>query len=267
MHCRPHVQVQHRDQTVPQSTAPTSLPTCTTHACLSSTSWVGRHMQLRCTDSSTNHHHPPTHPPTPLMPPQDAIDRGALMTEPCRASGGPFLPAILATALEVASGMAALHRQDTVHGDLSAFNILLSSTPSSPAAYAATPGYHTREQPSHGASGTNMARDPSNASGSGTPWPAGTALGQDRPLPDDRGYSALVADFGFSRRLNHTALVHASSYGTITHMPPELLGRGLLGKAADVYSFGVLLWQMWTGSRPWAGLSHHQVYEVGGQTC
>jgi hypothetical protein len=47
-------------------------------------------------------------------------------------------------------------------------------------------------------------------------------------------------------------------------MPLELLAGGLLGKAADVYAFGVLLWQMWTGSRPWAGLRHHQVYEVGG---
>jgi hypothetical protein len=47
-------------------------------------------------------------------------------------------------------------------------------------------------------------------------------------------------------------------------MPPELLAGGLLGKAADVYAFGVLLWQMWSGSRPWAGMRHHQVYEVGG---
>ncbi len=43
----------------------------------------------------------------------------------------------------------------------------------------------------------------------------------------------------------------------------------MLSKAADVYSIGVLLWQMVTGSRPWAGLSHLQVsVEVGtNQRC
>ena len=30
----------------------------------------------------------------------------------------------------------------------------------------------------------------------------------------------------------------------VTHMPPELLSEGRLSKAADVYSFGVMLWEM-----------------------
>ena len=34
------------------------------------------------------------------------------------------------------------------------------------------------------------------------------------------------------------------TYGTVTHMSPELLLEGRLSKAADVYSFGVLLWQV-----------------------
>jgi hypothetical protein len=32
--------------------------------------------------------------------------------------------------------------------------------------------------------------------------------------------------------------------GTITHMPPEMLEHGICSKAADVYAFGVLLWQV-----------------------
>jgi serine/threonine protein kinase len=62
-----------------------------------------------------------------------------------------------------------------------------------------------------------------------------------------------LADFGFSRKLNYTEMLQTNSYGSVTHMPPELLGEGLLSKAADVYSLGVLLWQMYNGSRPWAG--------------
>ena len=30
--------------------------------------------------------------------------------------------------------------------------------------------------------------------------------------------------------------------GTVTHMPPELLESGVLGRACDVWSFGILLW-------------------------
>ena len=39
----------------------------------------------------------------------------------------------------------------------------------------------------------------------------------------------------------------------VTHMPPELLAEGKISKAADVYSFGVMLWEMYVGERPWAG--------------
>lgn len=32
--------------------------------------------------------------------------------------------------------------------------------------------------------------------------------------------------------------------GTVTHMPLELLREGKLSQKVDVYSFGVLLWEM-----------------------
>ena len=35
--------------------------------------------------------------------------------------------------------------------------------------------------------------------------------------------------------------------------------QGRLSKAADTYAFGVLLWEMYTGQRPWAGMLQMQV--------
>jgi serine/threonine protein kinase len=41
-------------------------------------------------------------------------------------------------------------------------------------------------------------------------------------------------------------------------VPPELLTEGSLSRAADVYAFGVMIWEMATSSRAWAGMSHTQ---------
>ncbi len=42
--------------------------------------------------------------------------------------------------------------------------------------------------------------------------------------------------------------IETTTYGTVTHMPPELLSDGKLSRAADVYSFGVILNEMFCGA-------------------
>lgn len=42
-------------------------------------------------------------------------------------------------------------------------------------------------------------------------------------------------------------------------MPPEVLIEGLMAKSGDVYSFGVMLFELYTGNRAWAGSSQAQV--------
>ncbi|CAL8470312.1 g9854 [Coccomyxa elongata] len=73
------------------------------------------------------------------------------------------------------------------------------------------------------------------------------------------GFTAKVADFGLARNLNITSKVETRTYGTITHMPRELLCDGIMSKPADVYAFGVLLWEMMSGCRAWASMKHAQV--------
>jgi serine/threonine protein kinase len=36
-------------------------------------------------------------------------------------------------------------------------------------------------------------------------------------------------------------------------MAPELLEHGRVSKASDVYAFGILLWEIMTGARPFLG--------------
>ncbi len=73
------------------------------------------------------------------------------------------------------------------------------------------------------------------------------------------GFTAKVGDFGMARQAAVTRCAQPAMYGTATHMPPEALLDGIVGKPTDVYSFGVLLWEMLTSSRVWAGLKHTQI--------
>eukprot|EP00882_Tetradesmus_deserticola_P000798 GHRQ01000869.1.p1 GENE.GHRQ01000869.1~~GHRQ01000869.1.p1 ORF type:complete len:829 (+),score=338.09 GHRQ01000869.1:201-2489(+) len=77
---------------------------------------------------------------------------------------------------------------------------------------------------------------------------------------DRRGFVAKVSDFGLSRLVSNEApVIQTRTYGTVTHMPAELLIEGHMSKAADVYSFGVVLWEIFTGRSPYPGMSHSQV--------
>lgn len=42
-------------------------------------------------------------------------------------------------------------------------------------------------------------------------------------------------------------------------MPPELLTDGTLSKATDAYSFGAILWELFSIDRPWCNMLPMQV--------
>lgn len=63
---------------------------------------------------------------------------------------------------------------------------------------------------------------------------------------DIRGYSCKVGDFGLSRYVPDSQITTATC-GAVNYMPPELLSQGVLTPAADVYSFGILMWELLVG--------------------
>jgi serine/threonine protein kinase len=61
-----------------------------------------------------------------------------------------------------------------------------------------------------------------------------------------------LTDFGLARELNKTTN-ELGTAGTYSHMPPEVIKSSTYSKASDVFSFGVLLWELLTGEIPYKG--------------
>ena len=53
--------------------------------------------------------------------------------------------------------------------------------------------------------------------------------------------------------------MQTKTYGAVSHTAPELLLEGKLSKGCDVYSFGVLMWEMYAGERPYYGMTSAQI--------
>jgi serine/threonine protein kinase len=78
---------------------------------------------------------------------------------------------------------------------------------------------------------------------------------------DRRGFRALVSDFGLSQVLPASSETHKSTRlgGTVTHMPPELFESGKVYPQGDTYAFGIIMWEIYTGTMPYGSMSHPQI--------
>lgn len=80
----------------------------------------------------------------------------------------------------------------------------------------------------------------------------------------DKSWTVKVGDFGLSRFKDSTFLTTKSGRGTPQWMAPEVLRNEPSTEKSDVFSFGVILWELMTESIPWNNLNSLQVVGVVG---
>ncbi|XP_021754142.1 probable tyrosine-protein kinase DDB_G0283397 [Chenopodium quinoa] len=80
----------------------------------------------------------------------------------------------------------------------------------------------------------------------------------------DKNWNVKVGDFGLSKLKHATFLTAKSGGGTPQWMAPEILRNDPSNEKSDVFSFGVILWELVTVKIPWDNLNALQVVGVVG---
>ncbi|KAF9593490.1 hypothetical protein IFM89_023602 [Coptis chinensis] len=75
----------------------------------------------------------------------------------------------------------------------------------------------------------------------------------------DKNWTVKVGDFGLSRLKHDTYLTTKTGKGTPQWMAPEVLRNEPSDEKSDVYSYGVILWELATEKIPWDNLNSMQV--------
>jgi serine/threonine-protein kinase len=68
-----------------------------------------------------------------------------------------------------------------------------------------------------------------------------------------------IGDFGLARPVNNATDTGKSLLGTVAYIAPELLTRSQADNRSDLYSVGVMLYEMLTGTQPFTGETPMQV--------
>ncbi|KAG2436230.1 hypothetical protein HXX76_006541 [Chlamydomonas incerta] len=189
---------------------------------------------------------------------------------------------MLALAADVASGLLHLHAHGVVHGDVKASNVLLKQIVVSPDGWEAVgraldTALSTNQLPTQPVSAANsiantaapsiadlQAHAQAHAHAHSSMLPAGGSgsVAAADVLAAERGprlgLCAKVSDFGLSTMISaantDTHISATTAAGSLSHMSPELLLCGHVSKAVDVYAYGVLLFELFTGERAWEGM-------------
>ncbi|KAF8066214.1 roco8 [Scenedesmus sp. PABB004] len=77
------------------------------------------------------------------------------------------------------------------------------------------------------------------------------------------GLVAKLSDLGCTRVVMQHSTHHTTNgMGTMSHMPPEVLRSGCFAPAVDIYSFGIMMWELYTQQPAFRKLHYAQFYEA-----
>lgn len=76
--------------------------------------------------------------------------------------------------------------------------------------------------------------------------PHNVLLTESKESRDERGWVGKIADFGLSVKIKRGEQhVSGIQHGTEGYVAPEVLQTRRMVKASDVYSFGIIMWELW----------------------
>ncbi|KAK3183983.1 hypothetical protein Dsin_031269 [Dipteronia sinensis] len=82
----------------------------------------------------------------------------------------------------------------------------------------------------------------------------------------NKHWTVKICDFGLSRIMTDSPIRDSSSAGTPEWMAPELIRNEPFTEKCDIFSFGVIMWELYTLNRPWEGvLPERVVYAVANE--
>lgn len=82
----------------------------------------------------------------------------------------------------------------------------------------------------------------------------------------DKHWMVKICDFGLSKIMTSSPIPHSSPAGTPEWMAPELIRNEPFTEKCDIFSLGVIMWELCTLNRPWGGVPPQRVvYAVANQ--
>src|SRR3954470_24647570 len=77
-------------------------------------------------------------------------------------------------------------------------------------------------------------------------------------LQNTKRHQCQIGDLGLSQPVNDT-FANNEIYGVIPYIAPEIFQGSAFSKESDVYSLGMIMWELTTGCKPFANIEHDHI--------